>query len=170
MQLASQQLIDKRKRIAKAVARSEAACAAVAMLREEMRTHPQGPKEGMPSAKRGPAVQLEGDSPSAAATRGFGVSSEYKSPSHVTKMMSECHDTWQRGVKAIELNKQFPVTTTYGGGGLDDKLISPLMHGMMIPHFPPKSAPRPPDTPFTELNSSTSSLHPHRTGLQITMN
>ena len=162
--------MEKKKRIAKAVARSEAARAAVALMREEMRAHPQGPGESMPSTNRGPVVHMEGEP---TATQGFGVSSEYKSPSHVTRMMNECHDTWQRGVKAIELNKQLPMATSTSGaekGAWQDDQLSPLMHGMMIPHFPPKSAPRPPpDTPFTELNSSTSSLYPNRNRLQLTI-
>ena len=163
-----------KKRIAKAMARSEAARAAVALMREEMRIHPQGPKEAMPASNMGPVVHMEGDALSATASKGFGVSSEYKSPSHVTKMMNECHDTWQRGVKAIEMDKHLPVAPATGGGVrvgmVADEPVSPLMYGMMVPHLPPKSAPRPPDTPFTEFNSSTSSLHPSRNTIHISMN
>lgn len=59
------------------------------------------------------------------------------------------YHTWQRGMKAVALHKQFPML-------YQEVDKTPLMYDMMVPHLPSRHA----DTPFTELQSSTSSLHP----------
>lgn len=136
-------MIEAKQRIAKEVARKAAARVAIAMAKEEMRACPHGPGESVTSTSKGPVVATDPDRPQ----RGVGL--DVKSPSHVTKTACRNHYTWQRGVEAVERDKQFPVLVAY-----EDS--SPPMYRRMLPRPLRKSA----DTPFTELNSSTSSLTP----------
>lgn len=138
--------MDAKQRIARESARKEAARTAIATAKEEVRAWPRG--LGMPT-QQDQGIHIE-DSYSTLLRKG----SEFKSPSHATKrsQVKSCqYDTWQRGVKAVETNKRFPPIHS-----TED--FSPLMYQMMVPHLPGKHG----DTPFTELESSTSSIaRPH---------
>lgn len=140
-------MIEAKQRIAKEVARKAAARVAIAMAKEEMRACPSGPGESVPATSKGPVVLTDPDYP---ASLQRGAWPEVKSPSHVTKACRN-HYTWQRGVDAVQKDKQFPVLVA-----CEDS--APLMYQKMLPRPPRKSA----ETPFTELNSSTSSLTPVR--------
>lgn len=140
-----------KRKIAKEISRKETARASIAMAKEEMRAHPHGPGEAMTSAAKGKAVHMQGDH-SISPGKGFGMGSEFKSPKHITRMSQDSYQSWQRGVKAVEMNKQFPMLE------LEQAEQSPLMYQMMLPRLPVRYKET---TPFTELNSSCASLPQH---------
>lgn len=144
--------MEAKRKIAKESARKVTAQAAIALAKEELRACRHGPSEAMPDQSKGPIYQPEedGQSLTSIVRRGFGMSSEYKSPSHISRMTQNSHKSWQRGAKVIKGNKCFPV--------LGKQEESPLMYQMMTPHHHYRHRQKKPITPFTEMNSSSYSL------------
>ena len=147
--------------MAKEIARKEAARAAIAMAKEEMRA-------GLHYAdsSRRPGIVQEPSFSSSSSSEFLDPMTEMtllKQQKRRTKQQQQQqqqqqsqsmrqYHTWQRGAEAVELNKQFPLLK----GSRKEMELTPLMYEMMVPR-PPMRANL--DTPFTELHSSTSSLH-----------
>ena len=139
--------MDAKQRIARESARKEVARAAIATAKEEVKAWPRG--LSMPS-QQDKGIHMA-DSYSTILRKG----SEFKSPAKGSQVKSCQYDTWQRGVKAVDINKKFPPIHS-----TED--LSPLMYQMMRPHLPARRHADTPLTPFTELESSTSSMaRPH---------
>lgn len=139
------------------MARKAAAHAAMAMAREEMKAGPRGPGEGIPSSNE-PVVRLD-TAPPPTTTPGKG--SEGKG--HVTRMTCRNHYTWQRGVEAVQEDKQFPVLRgregqfpmlRREGEGGTSSCVYCRVRMSNLPRRARKSA----DTSYSELGSSTIKL------------
>ena len=130
-----------KQRIAKEAVRKETARAAIAMAKEELRTCPRGLLQ---CAQGGPVIHTDRSKGSCPPPFSWRKSAEFKDQ---TGPGLQQYHTWQRGMKAVASHKQFPM--------LHRDAKTPLMYDMMVPHLRSKHV----DTPFTELESSTNSLH-----------
>ncbi len=134
--------MESKRKIAKEVARREAARGALALAQEDMRAAAEGPGEAIPQHHGRDPVLHTGP----VIHTGFGMGSEFKSPSHVCKMVRESHDTWQRGAKVMRESDCLPI--------LDHHEKTPLLYNMMKPYqIHIQHA-----LEFSELNSSSSSI------------
>ena len=133
LEAVSQRLMDAKRKVAKEVARKEAARAAIAEVKRELRCGPRGPGEQRPAAC-GSAVRRESDENVRERREELleefaRKQSEYTSSAHVRRMSFEAHKTWQRGMKAMEEAKNrshhFPI--------LPASSRSAIMYEMMAP-------------------------------------
>lgn len=134
LEAVSQRLMDAKRKVAKETARKEAARVTIAALKEELRCGPRGPGEQRPGG-HGNVVRRDSDEDvqemREAQLKAFAKKqSENNSPSHIRRMSFEAHNTWQRGVKAMEEAAQngshhFPI--------LPASSRSAIMYEMMAP-------------------------------------
>ena len=163
LEAVSQRLMEAKRKVAKEVARKQAARVTIAEVKRELRCGPCGPGEQRPAA-RGSAVRTESDQDVRLRREehleAFAKKqSEYTSPAHVRKMSHEAHKTWQRGAEAMENTKtkgshHFPI--------IPASSRSAVMYDMMTPGSILTSQVASPltssGTPHTSSNSATSSM------------
>ena len=132
----SQRMMDAKRKVAKEVARKEAARMAIEEVKREIRCGPQGPGEQRP-APHGSTVSDQDVRHRREDLLGEFArkQSAYTSPAHVRRMNFEAHKTWQRGAEAMEEAKNgthhFPI--------LPANSRSAMMYEMMAPGLVLKS-------------------------------
>ena len=133
LEAVSQRLMEAKRKVAKEVARKQAARVTIAEVKKELRYGPRGPGEQRP-AYRGNPVRTESDEDVIERREKHWEAfvrkqSEYTTPTHVKRMSVDAHKTWQRGAEAMEEAQKgshhFPI--------LPASSSSAIMYEMMAP-------------------------------------